>query len=167
MLRDAHQRPEDKVLDPDMASVLRLLAARLANRDVRWAIGGSLGLALQGVLVVPHDIDIVTDAEGAYALERLFPEFVQAKVAFSSTESIRSHFGALRIGGTKVEIIGDVQQRREDGTWDEPTDVQRDGRVVRIGDTDVPVLSLDHERRSYLRMGRRDVAELIGKVLRG
>jgi len=46
--------------------VLRKLYERLKDSNVNWVVTGSLGFALQGVPVEPHDIDIQTDKEGAY-----------------------------------------------------------------------------------------------------
>jgi hypothetical protein len=66
----------------------------------------------------PHDIDLQTDVQGAYEIERRFSSQVSRNVGFSSTERIRSHFGSLLVEGLVVEIMGDIQKRREDGTWE-------------------------------------------------
>ncbi len=73
---------------------------------MNWVVTGGFGFGLQGVLVEPHDIDIQTDKEGAYEIERLFSEFVVKPVKFRKSERIRSHFGALMIEGVRVEIMG-------------------------------------------------------------
>jgi len=78
---------------------LRKICERLKD-DVIWALTGSLGHALQGVPVEVHDVDIQTDREGAYEIERRFSEFVVRRVRFSSTDkSVRK---------------GDKWKRRED-----------------------------------------------------
>jgi hypothetical protein len=69
---------------------------------------GSVGFALQGVLIEPKDIDIQTDERGAYEIERRLSEFVTKRVTFFSPERIRSHFGELMIDEIKVEIMGDI-----------------------------------------------------------
>ncbi|ALM75393.1 nucleotidyltransferase domain-containing protein [Thermococcus barophilus] len=109
---------------------------------MNWVVTGSLGFALQGVPVEPHDIDIQTDKEGAYEIERLFSEFVIKKVTFSSTEKIRSHFGALMIDGIKVEIMGDIQKKVND-EWEPPVDINRYKRFVQIEGMKIPVLDLE------------------------
>lgn len=53
---------------------------------------GSVSFALRGLAIASHDIDIQTDAHGAYAIEHCFPSYVTQPVAFSATEKIRSHF---------------------------------------------------------------------------
>lgn len=100
-------------------SVLRKTYTRLDDDGVSWVVTGSLGFALQGVSVEVHDIDIQADKEGAYEIERRLSEFVSTKVALSSTERIRSDFGTLMIDGIKVEIMGDIQKRLEDGSWED------------------------------------------------
>jgi hypothetical protein len=66
--------------------------------------------------VEPRDIDIQTDEAGAYAIARLFSECVTRPIAFSAADRIRSHFGALLVDGVKVEVMGDIHKRPDDGT---------------------------------------------------
>jgi len=137
---------------------LRRIYCGLNNLGVNWVVTGSVGFALRGMSVVPNDIDIQTDEAGAYEIERVFSEFVTKKVAFSSAERIRSHFGELTIDGIKVQITGDVQKRLDDGTWEPPPDLNRHKEFVEIGGMRVPVLSMEYEYQAYLKLGRTQKA---------
>jgi len=154
------------MIDTRYLNVLRKLHARLSDGKVNWALTGSLSLALQGVPVQVNDIDVETDKAGAYEVERLFSEFVHRKVAYSSAGRIRSHFGVLMIDGVKVEIMGDVQKRSTDGTWEKPADLERYKRFVEVEGMQLPVLSLDYEYEGYLKLGRTEKSELIKKWLK-
>ncbi|MBU4603209.1 hypothetical protein KKA86_08970 [bacterium] len=145
--------------------VLRKINARLNNTCVNWVVTGSLGFALQGVPVEPNDIDIQTDKRGAYEIERHFSEFTTKRVTFSSTERIRSYFGELMIDGIKVEVMGDIQKSLEDGSWENPVDLEQHKRVVEVERMQVPVLSLEYEYQAYLKLGRIDKAEILRKWL--
>ena len=152
-------------IDPTYLDALRKIYTRLKASDVNWVVTGSLGFALQKVPVTPHDIDLQTDEAGAYEIERLFSEHVIRKVAFSCVENIRSHFGALVIDGITVEIMGDISKRLEDGTWEEPVDLERYKQFVEIKGMQVPVLSLEYESQAYLKLGRIEKAQMLRKVL--
>ena len=145
--------------------VLRKICARMDNSNVNWAITGSLGFAIQGVPIEPNDIDIQTDENGAYEIERIFSEFVNQKVTFSSTDRIRSHFGVLMIDGIKVEIMGDIQKRLDNGVWEEPMDLGSHRRIVEFKEIQLPVLSLEYEYQAYLKLGRFEKAEMLRKWL--
>jgi len=147
--------------------VLRKINARLNNTSVNWAVTGSLGFTLQGVSVEPNDIDIQTDKRGAYEIECHFSEFMIKRVTFSSTERIRSYFGELMIDGIKVEIMGDIQKRLEDGSWENPVDLEHHKRVVEVEEMQVPVLSLEYEYQAYLKLGRIEKAEMLRNWLQG
>ena len=149
------------MLNPDYLKVLRKINTRLNNTSVNWAVTGSLGFALQGVPVEPNDIDIQTDKRGAYEIERRFSEFMTKRVTFSSTERIRSHFGELMIDGIKVEIMGDIQKRLEDGSWENPVDLEHHKQVVEVEGMQVPVVSLEYEYQAYLKLGKIDKAEML------
>src|SRR5690606_41774107 len=109
-------------IQPIYLQVLRKIHNGLAGSSAVWVVTGSLGMALQGMPVTVNDIDIQTDRSGAYEIERRFAPFVTRKVTFSEAETIRSHFGSLTIDGIRVEIMGDIQKRLEDGSWEEPVD---------------------------------------------
>lgn len=66
---------------------------------------GSMGLALHGVPVKPNDIDLQTNEQGSYEIEKLFYKYSKIRVAYSCTDRIRSHFGSLDVNGMKVEIM--------------------------------------------------------------
>ena len=153
------------MLNPDYLKALRNINARLNNTSVNWAVTGSVGFALQGVPAEPNDIDIQTDKRGAYEIERHFYEFMTKRVTFSSTERIRSHFGELRINGINVEIMGDIQKRLEDGSWENPVDLEYHKRVVEVEGMKMPVLSLEYEYQAYLKLGRIDKAKMLRKWL--
>ncbi|MCC7355023.1 MAG: hypothetical protein IT330_14860 [Anaerolineae bacterium] len=154
-----------QTISPEHLHILRTIHARLENSGLNWVVTGSLGFALQGILVEVRDIDIQTDKAGAYRIEELFSECVTRRVAFSAAEKICSYFGALMIDGIKVEIMGDIQKRLEDGAWEDPVDWESHKRFVEFAEMKVPVLSLAYEYQAYLKLGRLEKAEMLRKWL--
>jgi len=149
------------MLDQRYLDILHLIVRRLAGAPIIWAVTGSCGFALQGLDVAVHDIDLQTDGPGAYAIERALADKSCRKVAYSAAGRIRSHFGALEIDGVKVEIMGDLQKRLADGTWESPVDISTHRRWVTVDGIRVPVLSLEYEYMAYLVLGRAEKAEML------
>ncbi len=141
--------------------VLERLATRLNARQVPWAVTGSTSFALQGVPLTPNDIDVQTSEAGAYAVEEAFADAVVEPVSFSEAESIRSHFGALEIEGVRVEVMGALQKRLDDGSWEAPIEIADHRTFVDLGEVPIPVLALSYEAEAYERMGRTERAELL------
>jgi len=148
-----------------LLDVLRLLHQRLEGSSAVWALTGSLGMVLQGLPLEPHDIDLQTDPVGAYEIERRLAEWMVRKVAFSETEMIRSHFGQARVGEVKVEIMGGIQKRLPDGSWEDPVEVAPHRRILDVGGMAVPVLTLEYEYGAYLKLGRDARADQIRRFL--
>ncbi len=144
---------------------LQKLYEKLHDSDVNWVVTGSLAMALQGVPVDVHDIDIQTDEAGTYEIERLFSESITRKVSFSTTEKIRSHYGALAIDGIEVEIMGDIQKRMPDDSWEEPVDIDRHKTFVEVDGMRVPVLTLEYEYSAYQHLGRADKVAILREWL--
>nr|MBC7245756.1 hypothetical protein [Chloroflexota bacterium] len=142
-------------------SVLRKICERLEGNPINWVVTGSLGMALQGVPVPIHDIDIQTDEEGAYEIERRFSEYVIKPVQYSISEHIRSHFGALEIDGIQVEIMGAVQKHLDIQSWEEPVRIECYRQWVEVEGMNIPVLSLEYEYQAYLKLGRSDKVEIL------
>ncbi len=140
-------------------------ASVLLGTDVVWAVTGSLGMALHGLDLPVHDIDLQTDEQGAYAMERRLAQYVIRPVGYTPSERMRSHLGALEIEGVKVEIMGAVQKRLGDGSWEAPVDVLGCREWVEVRGARIPVLSLEYEYAAYQKMGRTATAEVLRKWL--
>lgn len=131
--------------------VFRILLDNIPE-STKWAIDGSTSLRLQGVDLVPNDIDILTDEAGAYEIENSLKVYVVKGVKHSFNDKYDSHFGALQIDGVKVEIMGDLRVYRN-GEWTEMQNTKTvEVEKVRISGMELPVVSLKASRQSgYLK----------------
>ncbi|MFC1745854.1 methyltransferase domain-containing protein [Candidatus Riflebacteria bacterium] len=141
--------------------VIRIIHQTLKGTDIVWAITGSLGFALHGMTLSVADIDLQTDKSGAYKIENIFSSFVSRNVKLCETENIKSHFGEIVIEGLKVEIIGAIQKKLEDGKWEEPNDVRKYLEFINFAGIELPVLSLEYEEGAYRKLGRIEKADRI------
>ena len=89
----------------------------MANLGVPWVIVGSTSQALQGLPLVPHDIDLETTSAAIVQVEKALAEFVVEPVAEKESAQFRSLFGRLQIEGLQVELMADVAIRADDGSW--------------------------------------------------
>ncbi|PTX47507.1 hypothetical protein C8P63_1514 [Melghirimyces profundicolus] len=149
-------------MDRRLMEVFRAVYGRLEGTGIRWVLTGSLAFALQGLPFQVRDIDLQTDREGAYRMEKLFSDGAVRNIRFSSRERIRSYFGEFRWKGVRVEVMGDLQ-KRVGGEWEAPVDLLRHRRWVVWERCKVPVLSLEYEYQAYRKMGRLEKAERIRK----
>ena len=140
---------------------LEVIHSRLSRSQVNWVLTGSLSFAIRGIPFDVHDIDIQTDQAGAYEIERILSPYQYKKVMFVVSDVIRSYFGQLRINGIIVEIMGDIQKKRPDGSWEPPVDLERYKQYVKRDNMLVPVLSLEYEYHAYQLLGREHVAAIL------
>lgn len=140
---------------------LRKIAAGLKDAPIIWVVTGSVGMALQGMPLEVHDIDLQTDSDGAYSIERALMDYTVRPVRFVESERIQSHLGMLEIDGIQVEIMGGVQKRLENHEWEQPVKVETYRIWLDMDGMQVPVMSLDYEYQAYLKMGRTQKAEMI------
>ncbi len=140
---------------------LKIIHDGLQETKIIWAITGSLGFALHGMKLKVNDIDLQTDASGAYEIENTFAKHVVRQVKFSVSDKIASHWGELKIAGVKVEIMGALQKKLPNGTWESPVEVERYREFVTFEFMKLPVLSLKYEEQAYRKLGRTEKANQI------
>lgn len=146
---------------------LHTIITRLADADVVWALTGSMGLAVSGIPVEPHDIDIQTDEAGVYEFARLFADHMVQPPTFRETSHTQSYMARFVIDGVEVEVMGDMRHRAEDDSgWDDYPDLEKLRLFVQVGGMRAPVLPLEFEEEAYRRMGRLGKAALIGSYVR-
>lgn len=148
-------RPERQVF-----SALQTICRRLKDHDIKWTLVGSASLVLQGVAIQPQDIDILTDKEGAYEVNKVFKEFEVRAVAFSQSEHFASHFWEFRIKGVKVDVMGDLKEHIN-GQWQR---FPLRPRIIRVENMSLPVTPLETELDSYKLLGREKDALKVAKI---
>ncbi|MCS7285787.1 MAG: ribonuclease III [Anaerolineae bacterium] len=79
----------------------------------RWALAGSVALALYGLPLTPHDIDLVTDRRGARALSSNLGEFTLSPLRWKENEHFASLLAQFKVEGVRVEVIGDLKVKGE------------------------------------------------------
>jgi len=141
-------------LDPKIIEALQAVVQKLKSTDIKWALAGSLSLALQGVKVDPGDIDILTDREGAYRIAGLLKKHEKQPVRLRSDKWSRSHFGEFEIKGVKIEVMGDLEEKTGD-KWTSLSGRLVSPKSIKIDRMKVPVSSLEEQLKSYRLSGRR------------
>lgn len=142
-----------------------LLYTRLKDTEICWAITGSMGMAIQGMDLEIHDIDLQSDREGAYEIQNLFPEYITERVKLLERDVTRSHFGRMEIMGVQVELMGDMTHRAPGLDWGDPPDLSCLIRCVDFEGMNLPVLDLEHEYVAYQQLGRPEKAAKIRAFL--
>jgi len=148
------------------ADVLSFLVERIPPAEKLWALTGSAGLRLQGVDISVHDLDLQTDAETIYLLEKRLAEFMKVPVHLWESEHTLSYHGQAEINGLQVELLGDVRHRQPDGTWGMSLEIESVLVWVEWHGLAIPAFSLVHEALAYENMGRIQKAGLIRSAIR-
>lgn len=119
--------------------------------NITSAVTASANLAMRGIRLEPGDVDVMTTADGpcpiaAQVADRLGQPIWPAEK--TAGEHIRSHYGALALGGTQVELMGDVEHLVE-GEWVPTDDVAARREFIEVGSREMPAMLLGHALREY------------------
>lgn len=106
-----------------------------------------------------HDIDLQTDAAGAYAIGERLAAWAVTPVRERISPHIRSHLGGLKIDGLTVEVMSGLRKRFA-GARETPVNVGPPRCWVTLGDVVLPVLSLVCEEQAQRKLVRIERADL-------
>lgn len=149
----------------ELIEVSKIIYNKLINSNINWVLTGSFSFAIRGLETNIGDIDIQTDSNGAYEIEKLFKDHIHKKVEHKQSENIRSHFGSLLINDITIEIMGDIEKKL-DNIWIEPPNLKVLKEIINFEGMSIPVLSLEYEADAYLKMGRNEKAKKIKELIK-
>ncbi len=144
-----------------LLTAFKIVHAVIEDNPIPWALTGSLAFLLRGIDVPVKDIDIQTNKDGAYEIERRLKKFVTVPVQFRSSPTIRSHFGKLLVNGVSVEIMGDIEKLTPEGSWLPTPPLHTITERINFDGMSIPVLRVDYEYEAYKLLGRDQKAKLL------
>lgn len=147
------------MLKPKIIEVLKIIYQKLKNQKIKWVLVGSTSLALQGVKIKPKDIDILTEKEGAFRVNKLFKNYEVKPVEFGRLkigrrELFESYLGKFKIKGVKVEIMRNLKEKLG-RKWVYLHKRLKSPKIVKIKGMKIPVSPLEEQLRSYQQLGRK------------
>jgi hypothetical protein len=129
--------------------IMKSIIPSMFKAQEPWALMGSFASVLQGIPdYSPPDIDLVTTTQGAYIMEGCVGHAgaTMRPVALSTGGPYTSHFGIFEVLGVKVEIMGDLVIKCDDGYIDSRDHWSRWSDKVRVLHFDglhIPVVPLE------------------------
>lgn len=142
---------------------LEIICRKLKGKGINWVLVGSTNLALQGVDVTAHDIDILTDKGGAFLVGKLLEDYEIRRVKYKKSEKFSSYFGQFKVRGVKVEVMGDLKIKHLDEMWYQKPLIKK---TIKIDEIEVPVNPLVEALKGYTASGRVEKVRKIEEALR-
>ena len=138
---------------------------RTSEENVDWWLAGSGALAIRGIDLVPRDLDIITDRNGALRLGRAMSEWLVEPVQ-ESHGWIARWFGRA-FAHARIEWVGDVEKWVDDRGSNDFGPMAGDRlQTVRWSGYTIRVPPLEMQLEACERRGLKDRAQKIRQVLR-
>ena len=150
------------MLEQKTVETLKMIYEKLKGEEVKWVLTGSTNLALQGLKIKPKDIDILTDKEDAFKINKLLKEYETEPVKLRKSNIFQSYFGKFKIKELNVEVMGNLRVKTG-GKWT-PSRGLEHRTTINFEGMYLPVLSLNEELKSYEKLGRKKDSIRIRKI---
>jgi len=151
----------------NIINVLNIINKKLKNKKIKWIIGGSTSLSLQGIkLKKISDIDIATDKKGAFKINEIFKEYEIKPVKFSKNRIISSYRGKLKIKNIEVDVMGELSEKIGNRWVNISRQRLKSPKFIKIRNNRIPVTPLEQHLVPYKILRRKKDNEKIKKIER-
>ncbi|MEI8344068.1 MAG: hypothetical protein WCF93_03915 [Candidatus Moraniibacteriota bacterium] len=144
---------------PNKKETFIFVAKKLSGTKIKWAFIGSSNMELQGMDVVPNDIDILVDFLDRKIVDALFlEEDVISDLKLRNGEGEEITFLIL---GTEVQFCFEYPH----GFYSQ---FLRNNKFfkVKLGSVEIPCNLLENEIKAYEYLGRKEKAEKVRAFLK-
>ncbi|NTW72721.1 MAG: hypothetical protein HGA49_10855 [Eubacteriaceae bacterium] len=131
------------------------------DRNIQWALTGSMNLALQGLDVNPLDIDIITDVIGFNAIVDLMQNNIDGSAGYVKSGRISSYYAKFCIDDTDVDVFSNITNMIDGKYLDAHAGWQEYIKYIFASDCEVPVMSLLFEKKVYGMIGNYVISSKI------
>lgn len=151
-------------MDQKILQVLTKLYTLFKKNNIFWILSGSTSLSIQNVDVKINDIDIVTDKENFYLIDKLLSQFRIQFFDYSKKEMYQSYFAIYKIDQVKVEVMGEFQYLLKDNTWSKPN---HKNKIIfkEYKNMLLPLLTLEQEIIEYQSTNKPEKVEKIKQAI--
>jgi len=97
------------MLPAQVGRALSTLLKRLWGSSIKWRLGGSVALALEGLEISPRDVDLfLPSGDAARLMAETLGEFMESPPHWRRSEPFASYYGHCRIEGVEIDLIGEL-----------------------------------------------------------
>jgi hypothetical protein len=135
-------------IPPAIAGAVTEVAAGFRRAGIDLAVGGSVMLALNGIAVVPHDVDVVVEAADREAVAAILPaptESVPRRGPWRTAWLLRTEW-PVPGGGVGLDVIGGLALEIDGALARFPLIVER---AVMLSGIVIPLAPLAHWYHLY------------------
>lgn len=149
-------------MNEQFKKALYVINKKMKEADIRWAVIGSANMALQGMEIMPRDLDIVATFDDLQKIKKLFSQYNASDILKLPTMTGEPAWEIkTEIEGVVVQFLGE----KENGQYVSKLLIGRI-MIVPVDNIVVPCLTLQAEARAYAETNRPAKAKLIKDFLK-
>ncbi|MCX6773653.1 MAG: hypothetical protein NTY68_01490 [Candidatus Micrarchaeota archaeon] len=147
------------MINEDYKKAIFEISELLIQNSIKYAITGSTNLALQGIPIIPQDIDIVVEYEDLQKMVKIFPKYLKTGMRKMETKHGEAWEVLLDMDGVEVQFFAEMQGEYHSALYENSHSIEMDDRLIYC-------LPLRQEMKIYEDMGKKDKAKMIENWLR-
>lgn len=146
-------------------TVLSNIAKKLNQRDVTWAIGGSMLLYFKGITNEFNDIDIMVAEEDVEKLKEIILTFGYLLPPNPQSKYRTKHFLEFNVDGVDIDVMAGFTIVNKEKEYYFPLRPGSVSDFTEVNGVQIPLQSVLEWRKYYELMGRTEKVKIIDKKL--
>jgi len=140
----------------EFKKAIKTVCKALSGSDIQWAVIGSSNLMLQGMNIIPNDLDLIVQWNNMEVVRSKFAPYDPSEIQKLNplgkidTEKLEITFN---IDTVQVQVIGEISG----GVYERKL-VDKQLKMVQLDEVEVPCFSLSAEAQAYSETGRETKA---------
>lgn len=150
------------MISKEFEKVIKIINERFRKNKIQWALIGSTNMAIQGIKVIPRDLDIVVHLSDLKKIKSIFSEYNPSEIMELKPFTKEQVWEVkVIIENIEVQVLGE----RTTGEYVRrllPNQLVK----IKLDGADIPCFTLEAEAQTYAATKRQHKADLINNFLR-
>ncbi len=152
------------MINKNFKEAIKIIHQLMSENKIKWALIGSTNMQLQGIDIVPNDLDIVIQLKDLEKMREIFSEYnvsaVKELKPLSHIDTRKLEF-TFEIDNLLIQVIGEIEK----GLYINKLLSNR-FKKIKIDDIEIPCFALEAEAQTYAEINRKHKAHLIQEYLK-
>lgn len=149
------------MINKEFEKVIKIIDERMKENNIKWALVGSTNLAIQGMKIIPRDLDILVQWSDLESIKSIFLDYNPNEI-----NKLKPFVKGQQAWEMKV-IINNIEVQFFSEKAGEYVKRLLSNKIIKIklDNLEIPCFTLEDEAQTYEKTNRKQKSDMINNFL--